>query len=203
MISCLTIPWWEMLRFRKNGTLRRRSPGRRGPHRGRPIFPARPTGLGRAIERWAFPGIIALLVALLAGAALYAVAFAGIYSRPHTAVAASEWINANVTPGSSIVNGGSFWDERIPDLGRYNVWTFPAYHPDSDPAKIPELAQRLSAADYLIFYSNRAFGSIARLPDRYPQSAAFYQRLFARRPGLSIGAGVCVFPQDRGSIAVG
>ena len=122
---------------------------------------------------WALPAGVALLVAVLAGAVLYAVAFVGIYSRPHTAGTASEWINNNVPLGSRIINGGSFWDERIPDLSRYSVWTFPAYELDSETTKIPELVEQLASSDYLVFYSNRAYGSVARLLTGIPIAQYF------------------------------
>ncbi len=140
----------------------------------------------RYFNRYAYSASIAALVIMVATTVLYALAFSGIYSRPHTAVAASEWINANVPAGASIVNGGSYWDEQLPDLGRYDVWTFPAYHPDSDRNKIPELVERLAESDYIVFYSNRAYGSIARLADRYPQTSAFYRALFGEGLGYRL-----------------
>ena len=135
-----------------------------------------------------------MLVVIISATTLYALAFVGIYSRPHTAVVAAEWMNANVAPGTSIVNGGSYWDERLPDLGRYDVWTFPAYHPDRDPEKMPELVERLTASDYVVFYSNRAYGSVARLPERYPQSSAFYRLLFAGELGYRLEHSFTSYP---------
>ena len=130
-------------------------------------------------RRYAYPVSIVVLAVVVASTVLYALAFSSIYGRPHTAVTAAKWINANVPSDASIINGGSYWDERIPDLGRYDVWTFPAYHPDSERGKIPELVGHLSSSDYIVFYSNRAYGSVARLPDEYPQSSAFLRLLFA------------------------
>ncbi len=160
--------------------------------------PRMPSTWRRFVDRWALPAGVALLVAVLAGAVLYAVAFVGIYSRPHTAVTASEWINNNVPLGSRIINGGSFWDERIPDLSRYSVWTFPAYELDSETTKIPELVEQLASSDYVVFYSNRAYGSVARLPDRYPHSAAFYRELFAGRLGYRLDRAFTSYPSLAG-----
>ena len=150
------------------------------------------------VRRYAYPVSIAALVVVVASALLYALAFSSIYSRPHTAVAAAEWINTNVPPGASILNGGSYWDERIPDLGRYDVWTFPAYHPDSDRSKIPELVDRLSSSDYLVFYSNRAYGSVARVPEEYPESAAFLSLLFAGDLGYRLERSFSSYPSLAG-----
>ena len=155
-------------------------------------------GLNRQIDRWAYPASVALLAVVIAATAWYAVAFVGIYSRPHTAVTAAQWINANIPAGARIVNAGSLWDERIPDLGRYDVWDFPAYHRPDDRRKIAELAAQLAGADYLVFYSNRAYGAIARLPDEFPQSAAFYRQLFAGRLGYGLEQGFTSYPSLAG-----
>ncbi len=163
-----------------------------------PKAPRMPSPLRRCVDRWALSAGVALLVVTLAGAVLYAVAFVSIYSRPHTAVTASEWINNNVPLGARIINGGSFWDERVPDLGRYHVWTFPAYELDSETTKIPELVEQLASSDYLVFYSNRAYGSVARLPDRYPHSAAFYRELFAGRLGYRLERAFTSYPSLAG-----
>ena len=149
-------------------------------------------------RRCAYPASIVVLVVVVASTVLYAIAFSGIYGRPHTAVAAAEWINANVPSNAPIINGGSYWDERIPDLGRYDVWTFAAYHPDSDRNKIPELAGRLASSDYLVFYSNRAYGSVARLPDEYPQSAAFLRLLFSGDLGYRVERSFSSYPSLAG-----
>ena len=145
-------------------------------------------------RRYAYPASIVLLAVVVASTVLYALAFSSVYSRPHTAVSASEWINANVPSNATIINGGSYWDERIPDLGRYDVWTFPAYHPDSDRSKIPELVGRLSSSDYVVFYSNRAYGSVARLPGEYPQSSAFLRLLFGGDLGYRLERSFSSYP---------
>ena len=173
---------------------------------GRPVEPDAPAGhlpsrwqrFADRVRRYAYPVSVAALVIVVASTVLYALAFSGIYSRPHTAVTAAAWINANVPPGASIINGGSFWDERIPDLGRYDVWTFAAYHPDGDHSKIPDLVGRLSSSDYIVFYSNRAYGSVARLPDEYPQSSAFLHLLFAGDLGYRLERSFSSYPSLAG-----
>ena len=146
------------------------------------------------INRYAYPVSVATVVIVLMATVLYAFAFVGIYSRPHTAVAASDWINGNVPRSASIINGGSYWDEQIPNLRGYDVWTFPAYHPDRDIDKIPELIERLADADYVVFYSNRAYGSVARLPAEFPQSSTFYRLLFAGDLGYQLERAFTSYP---------
>ena len=151
-------------------------------------------GFAGFIDRWALPSSLAVLAIILAATILYAFAFVGIYGRPHTAIAASDWINGNVPRNASIVNGGSYWDEQIPNLRGYDVWTFPAYHPDRDLNKIPELIERLADADYVVFYSNRAYGSVARLPDEFPQSSTFYRLLFSGDLGYQLERAFTSYP---------
>ena len=45
--------------------------------------------------------------------------------------------------------------------------------------KMTKVAGQLAGADYLVFFSNRLYGSIPRLPEKYPQSSEYYRRLFA------------------------
>ena len=148
--------------------------------------------------RYAYPVSVMILAVVVVSTVLYAIAFAGIYSRPHTAVTASEWINAHAPPGASIINGGSHWDERIPDLGRYDVWTFPVYDPDAGRGKIPDLVDRLSSSDYVVFYSNRAYGSVTRLPGQFPQSSAFFRLLFAGELGYRLERAFSSYPSVGG-----
>ena len=143
-------------------------------------------GLAGLIDRWTFLVSVAILVITLALTVCYAIAFVGVYGRPHTAIAASEWINANVSARASIVNGGSYWDEQVPELRGFSVWTFPAYHPDRDPTKIRDLVDRLANSDYAIFYSNRAYGSVSRLPNEFPKTSAFYHLLFSGELGYQL-----------------
>ena len=162
-----------------------------------PSAAARP-GFGGLIDRCALPVSVTALAIVLAATVLYAFAFVGIYSRPHTALAASDWINANLPPGASIINGGSYWDEQIPDLGGFDVWTFPAYHPDRDPNKNPDLIDRLVDSDYVIFYSNRSYGSVARLPHQFPESSAFYRQLFSGELGYQLERAFTSYPSLAG-----
>ena len=169
----------------------------RGEGRGEGVSPSgRPfiAVARRWANRYAYPASLAAVAIVLVATVLYAFAFVGIYARTHTAVAASDWINGNVPRSASIINGGSYWDEQIPNLRGYDVWTFPAYHHDRDLDKIPELIQRLTVADYVIFYSNRAYGSVARLPDEFPQSSTFYRLLFAGDLGYQLERAFTSYP---------
>ena len=119
--------------------------------------------------------VIALAIAGAAVTAFYGLSYTGIYSERHPAVRASEWITANVPAGSTILK--EHWEEGLPGLYDYRIQEMPMYEPDL-PAKVRRMSELLSEADYVVMYSNRLYGTVARLPDRYPVSRAYYQQLF-------------------------
>ena len=133
-----------------------------------------------------------LMVFVVAATAFYALAFERVYARDHPAVEASRWINGNVAPGTRIVSD-NHWDEYIPGLGRYDVWQFPAYEADT-PDKMRELASRLSNSEFLVFYSNRPYTSIARDPERFPLSGAYHRMLFGGQLGYRLERDFTSYP---------
>lgn len=120
------------------------------------------------------PGV---LVMVLLGTAFYTLAFMRVYSEPHTAVQASDWINSNWTPGSHILSD-NHWDEFLPNLSDYVVEQIPIYEGENE-GRIHYLSNSLSKADYLVFYSNRTYGSIARQSELFPYRANYYKKLFS------------------------
>ena len=131
--------------------------------------------------RYAPHMVLGVIVFVVAATAFYAAAFERIYSSPHPAVQASRWINGNISPGAGIVTD-NHWDEPIPNIYGYRVSQIPIYESDTS-AKMDTIAGYLSRGDYLVFYSNRTYGSVARLPQRYPLSARYYRLLFAGELG--------------------
>ena len=123
------------------------------------------------------------MVALVAVTGLYALAYMGVYGEPHTAVRSSEWIKRNVPEGSVIIM--EHWEEGVPDLGRYDVPRLPVYENDT-PHKLEGIAKELARADYILFYSNRLYGTITRLPERYPVTSAYYRQLFGGELGYRL-----------------
>jgi len=129
----------------------------------------------RIVPRWRHAGGV-LAVVVLALTAHYAGAYVSIYSRPHPAQQASEYLNEQqVPPGTSLLK--EHWEEGIPGLHKYKVDELGLYDPDT-PAKFQRIADQLAAAEYLVLYSNRLYGTIPRLPDRYPTGTAYYRALF-------------------------
>ena len=147
----------------------------------------------RAGGRRLLQGVTKAAIALVVAATVfYALAFVGIYWRDHPGVQASEWVNANVDRGAVILTD-NHWDEGFADLGGYSVAQLPMYEGDTF-AKVDRVAGMLAGADYVMAYSNRPWGSIARLPERYPYSSAYYHALFDGSLGYELAQGFARYP---------
>ena len=114
---------------------------------------------------------------------IWPLSFIQIYSRPHSRVAASAWIYQNIPPGSTI--SCEHWDDCLPlSMGTYNSQGFyttemlELFNRDT-PQKWERIDEQLAGVDYLILSSNRLWGSIPKVPEIYPQTARFYQKLFS------------------------
>ncbi len=144
---------------------------------------------GRRLLQRAVWGVIALVVG---ATVFYALAFVGTYWRDHPGAQASEWVNANVAPGAVILTD-NHWDEGFAHLGQYNVAQLPMYEGDT-LSKVDSVAARLASADYIMAYSNRPWGSIVRVPGRYPYSSAYYHALFDGSLGYELVQGFARYP---------
>ncbi len=144
---------------------------------------------GRRLLQGAIKAAIALVVA---ATVFYALAFVSIYWRDHPGVQASAWVNANVERGAVILTD-NHWDEGFADLGGYRVTQLPMYEGDN-LAKVDRISEMLAGADYVMAYSNRPWGSIARLPERYPYSSAYYRALFDGSLGYELAQGFARYP---------
>ena len=135
---------------------------------------------------------VAAAAFVLLATMFYGAAFARSYNEPHPAIAASAYLNETAASDASVLTD-NHWDEGFADLGRFRVDQLRVYESDT-PAKASELADQLAAADYLIAYSNRPFGSVARLPERYPYSSAYYRLLFDGELGFELERGFERYP---------
>ncbi len=125
---------------------------------------------------------------VLVGTACWAFAFAGIYTRPVTRVAASRWIYQNIPAGASL--SFELWDDPLPlnldgYIGDqvYNTVRMDLYWEDI-PEKREQLYEWLDQVDYIVLSSNRLYGSIPRLPSRYPMTTRYYEALFSGELGF-------------------
>lgn len=119
----------------------------------------------------------------------YAAAFASIYTRPVTRIEATEWIFANIPQGAAIAN--EHWDDPLPlrwkgrDAGWYQGTMLELYHEDG-PDKLRKLVEQLDRTQYIFLSSNRLYGSIPRMPMRYPMTTEYYRALFSGELGFQL-----------------
>jgi len=109
--------------------------------------------------------------------AIWIIGFLSIYSRPHTRVQASFWINQNIPAGSKI--SCEYWDDCLPLFSSEKYQTIQIF--PYDRSKLPDI----SNLDYLIFSSNRLYGGIPSAPQLYPNTSKFYADLFAGNSGFT------------------
>jgi YYY domain-containing protein len=147
---------------------------------------------------------------VIAATGFYALAYLNIYNQPHTAMRASQWINDNAPAGSVILR--EHWEEQLPKLIGYrlgcgNQWDAQScmkmYDPDTvvyseGKDKMTRVAEQLAGADYLVFFSNRLYGSIPRVPERYPQSGEYYRKLFGGELGYELEHWEATYPNLMG-----
>jgi hypothetical protein len=135
---------------------------------------------------------IALLV--LIPTTLYALAFTAMYRTPHPWVTASRWIYRTLPPGTVIAV--EYWDDPLPmDIvvdgtgylrdSVYDTRMLDPFAEPDDADKLDALLSNVAEADFVIFSSNRLYGVIPRLDDRYPLTAAYYRALFAGDLGFT------------------
>ncbi|MHB8647138.1 MAG: DUF2298 domain-containing protein, partial [Thermomicrobiales bacterium] len=130
--------------------------------------------------------------------ALWALAFSTIYDQTHARVAASDWMRNHIPAGATVAT--EVWDDALP----LPVPGVPAYgclrlnsvgnqctgldlYPDegSGEARLQYLARAMEQSDYIVESSNRLYGSIPKLPWRYPVTVRYYELLFSGQLGFT------------------
>ena len=140
---------------------------------------------------------VGLAAVVLLFTAAYALAFVAIYGQEHPWNAASRWVYANVPPGTTLLS--EQWDDYLPatmilDGRQRRREEFPndeltwLSSPDAgdDEAKLRANLARLAAAEYVTILSNRVYGVVPRLPERFPISSQYHQLLFDGRLGYEL-----------------
>jgi len=122
---------------------------------------------------------------VLLASLVYSIAFVQIYGKEHPWLTASRWIYENVAAGKSLIV--EQWDDALPTLiqfpngarraSDYTQIVLPMYDEDTD-AKGETLAHALAQSDVVILASQRLYGSIGKLPSRYPMTTRYYEKLF-------------------------
>ena len=131
--------------------------------------------------------LVGVVIALVVGAtAFYALAYVnGVYGSVHTGVRASEWLNRNAPYGAFVLK--EHWEESLPNLrSDFEFFDLPMYE-DDRAGKSALIAESLVDADYLVFFSNRLYGTIPRIAgQRYGWSTYYYKNLFSERFGYTL-----------------
>lgn len=123
----------------------------------------------------------ALITILIILILIYPISFVTIYTKPHTRIQASSWIYENIPQGSIIAN--EYWDDPLPlylpgkNPGSYEGIMLPLYDEDNEE-KWRKVSEDLTRADYIVLSSNRLYGSILTVPEKYPRTSKYYQDLF-------------------------
>ncbi len=133
--------------------------------------------LSRAKSYWLL--LLSLILVLI-----WPIAFSSIYLQKNSRIQASEWIYQNI-PGDKILLN-EHWDDPLPLLLEENHGKnfkgemMPVFYPDTHE-KWREINSLLAGSDYYILSSNRGWGSISKVPQKYPLMSKFYADLFAGR----------------------
>ncbi|HEX5417822.1 MAG TPA: DUF2298 domain-containing protein [Chloroflexota bacterium] len=142
------------------------------------------------------PRLVAGAIVVVVGfSAFYSLAFDHMYDQTSSPVVGSEWLYQNAPNGSVLAT--EHWEEGMPvplvvngqasDAGShdYQNVTMPMYD-DDNPDKLNTIVQNLSHADYVVFFSNRLYGTVPRMPQRYPMSQRYYEELFSGKLGFTL-----------------
>jgi len=127
--------------------------------------------------------------AVVGGTAIWVLAFAGIYTRPHSFVTASHWFHDAVPEGTRVLEED--WDEGFPftfpgrPAERYKVIQFPFYEIDS-PEKMAKLARGLAETDWVVLQTKRLYGAVTRAPEKFPLTNRAFRLLFAGDLGYTL-----------------
>lgn len=172
-------------------------------------------GRAEATKRRGFGGLgfgsLAALIfngIMLNATALWALACASIYVRPHPRLEASRWMREHL-PATAAVAFESAWDDVVPvgGTGAFEMSDLRLYDHDTTE-KRQNFLDVLTRAQYIVVSSNRVWGSIPRLPQRWPLTSAYYHALFEGRlgfrptqewtnyPRLNIFGWIVDFPDD-------
>ncbi|MFH0773395.1 MAG: glycosyltransferase family 39 protein [bacterium] len=142
-----------------------------------------------------FSFVICLLSVLI-----WPVAFMSIYTKDHSRVTASRWIYNTIPSGSTILT--EYWDDALPltvensASKEYNRVEVHIFDPDTKE-KWLTINNQLKNANYYIMSSNRGWGSIMEVPEKYPLSSQFYRNMFANKQGYILVSKFVSYPSLR------
>jgi 4-amino-4-deoxy-L-arabinose transferase-like glycosyltransferase len=141
----------------------------------------------------------AFRILLLGSMLLRCVMLVVMYRVPHPWVSASKWFYENAKPGSVVAT--EEWDHPLPvDSTDYDMRVLPVFDEESTE-KWGTIEGALAEANYVVIASRRGYATLAGMPDRYPRTARYYERLFEGDLGFQPVACFGRFP-SLGSVAL-
>lgn len=144
--------------------------------------------LASGLRRAAFPSAVGAIAVVVVGTALWAIAFTGVYTRPVSRVTASRWMYQHLPKGTNLTF--EQWDDPVPLNVDERIGGAEFKHIqmdlywDDNPEKREKLYSWLQQADVIAETSNRLYGSIPRLPTRFPMTTRYYEALFSGELGF-------------------
>ena len=69
-----------------------------------------------------------------------------------------------------------------------------ANYEEDNAVKLNWMVDNIRASDVIVLATNRLYGSIARLPDRYPLTTAYYELLFSEQLGFKLTGFAATYP---------
>jgi YYY domain-containing protein len=114
----------------------------------------------------------------------YSLSFMSVYSGQHPLNNVSSWLQANAAPGSKVVQ--EHWEEGIPGVIGLRMHDRAELYNDESMQKFDQLTALLSESDYFVLLSNRLYATIPRLPERYPVTSTFYEKMFSGELGFEM-----------------
>lgn len=123
--------------------------------------------------------------------------FISVYIQPHSRITASEWMYRNMPDNSYLLN--ELWDDPLPlqvqqQYGKeFTGEMVPIFEIDSD-IKWQNITGQLNKSDFYILSSNRAWGSIQKVPQKYPQTIIFYDNFLNEKSNYKKVADFTSYP---------
>jgi hypothetical protein len=142
---------------------------------------------------------VVVLVVVVSG--LWSAAFSNLYRvQEHPWIVASQWMRENVAENSVVAI--EHWDHALPIALRPDEGGFPPlrlreevlewfdvedrWRSEETRESLSTAADQVASSDFLVLASNRLYGVIPQMIERYPESAAFYRLLFSGELGFEL-----------------
>ena len=114
----------------------------------------------------------------------YSLSFMNVYQGQHPLNEVSNWLELNARPGSIVVQ--EHWEEGIPGVDGLRMHNRADLYNGENKKKFDELTALLAESEYFVLLSNRLYATIPRLPERYPLTSVFYEKLFSGELGYEM-----------------